>query len=194
MFEQGTEFCGEEHEAVLAFVVNVGAAAAHGVGGDEAEFADADACGGDGLQDQGKAMLSRVFCCLHEALIFCMTEFFVFVAEKGALNFQGLDEKVAALMVFEVAINGGQECVDGGGGVVLHELVFPGDEQGFVERAVGGGFREDLQGVAILGDGAGAAFFVFEGVDVLLDAGCGEDVWMGGHGGFLLLVWCCGWK
>lgn len=179
---------------MFAFVVNVGVAAAHGVGGDEAEFADADACGGDGLQDQGKAVLAGVFCGLDEALVFCAGEFFVFVAEVGALDFQGLDEKVAALVVFEVAINSRQECINGGGRIVLHELVFPGDEQGFVEGAVGGGFREDLQGVAILGDGAGAAFFVFEGVDVLLDAGCGEDVWMGGHGGFLLLVWCCGWK
>ena len=179
---------------MFAFVVDVGAAAAHGVGGDEAEFADADAGGGDGLQDQGKAVLAGVFCGLDEALVFCAGEFFVFVAEVGALDFQGLDEEVAALVVFEVAVDGGEEGVDGGGGVVLHELVFPGDEQGFVEGAVGGGFREDLQGVAILGDGAGAAFFVFEGVDVLLDAGCGEDVWMGGHGGFLLLVWCCGWK
>lgn len=135
-FEQGAEFCGQKHKTVLSFVANMSTTAAHGVSGDEAEFADADACGGDGLQDQGKAVLTCVFCCLHEALIFCVTEFFVFVTEKGTLDFQGLDEKVAALVVFEVAINGGQECVDGGGGVVLHELVFPGDEQGFVEGAI----------------------------------------------------------
>lgn len=181
MFEQGTEFCGEEHEAVLAFVANMSTTAAHSIGGDKAEFADADACGGDGLQDQGKAVLACVFCCLHEALVFCAGEFFVFVAEVGALDFQGLDEEVSALVVFEVAVDGGEEGVDGGGGVVLHELVFPGDEQGFVEGAVGGGFREDLQGVAILGDGAGAAFFVFEGVDVLLDAGLGEGMLLCSH-------------
>lgn len=135
-FEQGAEFCGQKHKTVLTFVVDICTTAAHGVGGDEAEFTDADAGGGDGLQDQGKAMLSRVFCCLHEALVFCVTEFFVFVAEKGALNFQGLDEKVAALVVFEVAINGSQECVDGGGRIALDELLFPGDKQGIVEGAV----------------------------------------------------------
>ena len=136
-FEQGAEFCGQKHETVLAFVANVGAAAAHGVGGDEAEFADADDCGGDGLQDQGKAVLTCVFCCLHEALVFCVTEFFVFVAEKEALNFQGLDEKVAALVVFEVAINSRQECINGGGRIALHELLFPGDKQWLVEGAIG---------------------------------------------------------
>ena len=84
-------------------------------------------------------------------------------------------------MVFEVAVDGGQECVDGGGRIALDELLFPGDEQGFVEGAVGGGFREDLQGVAILGDGASAAFFAFEAVDVLLDAGLGEGMLLCSH-------------
>lgn len=135
-FEQGAEFCGQKHKTVLTFVANMSTTAAHGVSGDEAEFADADACGGDGLQDQGKAMLSRVFCCLHEALIFCVTEFFMFVTEKGTLDFQGLDEKIAALVVFEVAINSRQECVDGGGRIALDELLFPGDEQGLVEGVV----------------------------------------------------------
>ena len=135
-FEQGAEFCGQKHKTVLTFVANMSTTAAHGVSGDETEFADADACGGDGLQDQGKAMLSRVFCYLHETPVFCVTEFFVFVAEKGTLDFQGLDEKIAALVVFEVAINGSQECVDGGGRIALDELLFPGDEQGFVEGVV----------------------------------------------------------
>lgn len=121
---------------MLAFVANMSTTSAHSIGGDKAKFADADACGSNGLQDQGKAVLAGVFCCLHEALVFCAGEFFVFVAEKGALNFQGLDEKVAALVVFEVAINSRQECINGGGRIALDELLFPGDEQGFVEGAV----------------------------------------------------------
>ena len=180
-FEQGAEFSGEEHEAVLAFVANMSTTSAHSIGGDKAEFADADACGSNGLQDQGKTMLSRVFCCLHEALIFCVTEFFVFVAEKGALNFQGLDEEVSALVVFEVAINGGQECVDGGGRIALDELLFPGDEQGFVEGAVVCTAQKKLQGMGVLRNGAGAAFFAFEVVDVLLDAGLGEGMLLCSH-------------
>lgn len=122
---------------MLAFVANMSTTAAHSIGGDKAEFADADAGGGDGLQDQGKAVLAGVFCGLDEALVFCAGEFFVFVAEVGALDFQGLDEEVSALVVFEVAINSRQECINGGGRIALDELLFPGDKQWLVEGAIG---------------------------------------------------------
>lgn len=36
--------------------------------------------------------------------------------------------------------------------------------------------------MGVLGNGASAAFFTFEAVDVLLDAGLAEGVLCGGHG------------
>lgn len=122
---------------MFAFVVDICASAAHGVGGDEAEFTDADAGGGYGLQDQGKAVLSGAFCGLDETLVLCVGEFFVFVAEVGTLDFQGLNEKVTALMVFEVAVDSGEQGVDGGGRIPLDELLFPSDEQGLLQGAAG---------------------------------------------------------
>lgn len=110
---------------MLAFVAHVGAAAFHGFCSDEAQFTDADAGGGEGLQNEGEAVLTLAFSGANEADVFLAGELAARVGKKGALNFEGLDDKIATPAKFEPAVHSGEHGIDGGWGVVLFKVFFP---------------------------------------------------------------------
>ena len=175
-FEEGAEPVGQEDEAVFAFVVHIGAAGFNGFGGDEGEFTDADAGGGEGLQDEGEAVVAVFFCGADEADVFVAGEFFVFVGEEGALDAKGFEEEIGAVVEFEVAVQGGEDGVDGSGGVVLGEVGFPFEEEGFVDGAVLGEVLEAAQGAGVLAEGGGGALLGAEVGEVGGDGWGGKEV------------------
>ena len=178
-FKKWAKLGGQEDEAVLAFVVHMGAAGFDGFGGDEGEFTDADAGGGEGLQDEGEAVVADFFCGADEADVFVAGEFFVFVGEEGALDAERFEEEVGAVVEFEVAVQGGEDGVDGGGSVVLGEVGFPFKEEGFVDGAALGEMLEAAQGAGVLAEGGGGAFLGAEVGEVGGDGWGGKEV---GHG------------
>ena len=190
-FEKGAELGGQEDEAVFAFVVHMGAAGFDGFGGDEGKFTDADAGGGEGLQDEGEAVVAVFFCGADEADVFIAGEFFVFIGEEGALDTEGFEEEVGAVVEFEVAVQGSDDGVDGGGGVVLGEVGFPFEEEGFVDGAALGEMLEAAQGAGVLAEGGGGAFLGAKVGEVGGDGWGGKEV---GHGGgsFAFFFYCKG--
>lgn len=178
-FEEGTELGGQEDEAVFAFVVHMGAAGFDGFGGDEGEFTDADAGGGEGLQDEGEAVVAVFFCGAHEADVFVAGEFSLFVGEEGALDAERFEEEVGAVVEFEVAVQSSEDGVDGSGGVALGEVGFPFEEKGFVDGAALGEVLEAAQGAGVLAEGGGGAFLGAEVGEVGGDGWGGKEV---GHG------------
>lgn len=176
----------QEDDADFAFEVDLGAAVLHGLGGDVAEFADAEAAGGDGLEDEGEALLALAASGAHEGEVVALGEFAAGRAEELALHAQVADAAVAAPEEAAVAVDGGEHGVDADGGVALAgEGLAPGGEVGLVEGRGTEPAGEGAQVAAVFVDGGGAALFAREmpgeGSEPVLGDGLG-------HGWVLLLA------
>ncbi len=160
---------GNEDGADLSFEMDISAAARDGFGGDGGKLADADACGADGLNDEGDAPPATRTRGAQELLIFPVAEGAVVVAEKLALHAQIAHAAVVPFAIAKITVERGEHAVDGGWQIAaLEEMVFPAADADFVD-----GFAIEPGGkgakmAQVVGNGAGAALFALQIIDVVL--------------------------
>ncbi len=159
----------DEDGADLSFEMDISAAARDGFGGDGGKLADADACGADGLNDESDAPPATRTRGAQEFLIFPAAEGAVVVAEKLALHAQIAHAAVIPFAIAEITVERCEHAVDGGWQIAaLEEMVFPAADADFVD-----GFAVEPGGkgakmAQVVGDGAGAALFALQIIDVVL--------------------------
>ena len=159
----------DEDGADLSFEMDIGAAARDGFGGDGGKLADADACGADGLNNEGNAPPATRTRGAQELLIFPAAEGAVVVAEKLALHAQIAHAAVVPFAIAKITVERCEHAVDGGWQIAaLEKMVFPAADADFVD-----GFAVEPGGkgakmAQVVGDGAGAALFALQIIDVVL--------------------------
>lgn len=159
----------DEDGADLSFEMDIGAAARDGFGGDGGKLADADACGADGLNDEGDAPPATRTRGAQEFLIFPAAEGAIVVAEKLALHAQIAHAAVVPFAIAEITVERCEHAIDGGWQIAaLEKMVFPAADADFVD-----GFAVEPGGkgakmAQVVGDGAGAALFALQIIDVVL--------------------------
>lgn len=161
------EFAGNEDGADLSFKMDIGATARDRFGGDGGKFADADACGADGLNDEGDAPPATRTRGAQELLIFPVAEGAVVVAEKLALHAQIAHAAVGPAAKVKIAVQRCQHAVDGGGGIAGgKQMRFPTHNAGFFHGRAIEPSGEGAKMAQVVGNGAGAALFCFKVADV----------------------------
>ena len=159
----------DEDGADLSFEMDIGAATRNGFGGDGGKLADADACGADGLNDEGDAPPATRTRGAQEFLIFPAAEGAIVVAEKLALHAQIAHAAVVPFAIAEITVERCEHAIDGGWQIAaLEKMVFPAADADFVD-----GFAVEPGGkgakmAQVVGDGAGAALFALQIIDVVL--------------------------
>lgn len=163
----------QEDDADFAFEVDLGAAVLHGLGGDVAEFADAEAAGGDGLEDEGEALLALAAGSAHEDEVVALGELAGRVAEEAALHAQVADAQILPALEGEETVQGGKLAVDGRrcgaavgkmglpvlhGGPVHGAAIQPLRKSPHVAQIAGDGGRTAPEGTQVAGEGADAAW------------------------------------
>lgn len=175
MVEFFAELGRDEDGADLSFEMDIGAAARNGFGGDGGKLADADACGADGLNDEGDAPPATRTRDAQEFLIFPAAEGAVVVAEKLALHAQIAHAAVIPFAIAEITVERCEHAVDGGWQIAaLEEMVFPAADADFVDGCTIEPGGKGAKMAQVVGDGAGAALFALQIIDVVL-----KIVWHG---------------
>lgn len=159
----------DEDGADLSFEMDIGAAARDGFGGDGGKLADADACGANGLNNEGDAPPATRTRGAQELLIFPTAEGAVVVAEELALHAQIAHATVVSFAIAKITVERCEHAVDGGWQIAaLEEMVFPAADADFVD-----GFAVEPGGkgakmTQVVGDGAGATLFALQIIDIVL--------------------------
>ena len=165
----------DEDGADLSFEMHIDAAARDGFGGDGGKLGHTDACGADGLNNEGDAPPATRTRGAQELLIFPAAEGAIVVAEKLALHAQIAHAAVVPFAIAKITVERCEHAVDGGWQIAaLEEMVFPAADADFVD-----GFAVEPGGkgakmAQVVGDGAGAALFALQIIDVVL-----KIVWHG---------------
>ena len=123
---------GKEDHTDLALEMDLGAAGLHGLNSDMRKLADADACGGEGFQEQ-RALTADAAGGSMQALVVAPRELTGRVAEKAALHTLVAKVQVGTTEMGKEAVQGGELGIDTGGGVAGAESGFPAEQGGFVD-------------------------------------------------------------
>ena len=159
----------DEDGADLSFEMDISAAARDGFGGDGGKLADADACGADGLNDESDAPPATRTRGAQELLIFPVAEGAVVVAEKLALHAQIAHAAVVPFAIAEISVERCEHAIDGGWQIAaLEEMVFPAADADFVDGCTVEPGGKGTKMAQVVGDGAGAALFALQIIDVVL--------------------------
>lgn len=165
----------DEDGADLSFEMDIGAAARNGFGGDGGKFADADACGTEGFDNERELPPAAGAGGAQQLLILGAAEGAVVGAKQLALHAQIAHAAVIPFAIAEITVERCEHAVDGGWQIAaLEEMVFPAADADFVD-----GFAVEPGGkgakmAQVVGDGAGAALFALQIIDIVL-----KIVWHG---------------
>ena len=126
---------GKEDHTDLALEVDLSAAGLHGLNGDVRKLADADACGGEGFQEQ-RALTAGATGGGMQALVVAPRELAGRVTEKAALHTLIAKVQIGTTEMGEESVQCGELGIDTGRGVAGAESGLPAEQRGFIDGAL----------------------------------------------------------